>query len=111
MMPGEAKDGRKPPRKPSALGLLWLRYRSWEAARLLRRSLALDDSVMRRVVTDKANGLAFRGVMGFIEKEGFMHCALCPSRSPLRKVEGSYACPRHVEAVQKRAQEVQRAAA
>ncbi|MBX4215802.1 hypothetical protein KW797_02555 [Candidatus Parcubacteria bacterium] len=71
-------------------------YLAWESARLLRRSLQLDDSVCRGFIMERANELALAGVLAFLEREGLSHCAKCPTRGPLIRMLDKYWCQKHV---------------
>lgn len=78
---------------------LWTRYKGWEAARLLRRSIFLRPEIFQEFIQERAGELALRGTLGFLEREGILHCVKCPRRGPLRKVGAVYACPKHADEI------------
>lgn len=91
------------------LKALWQKYKGWEAARLLRRSVALRQEVFAGYVQEQAQPLALAGVQAFLDREGMIHCAKCPQRGQLRRHGDEYLCVRHAPVIPMK--EVSRAAA
>lgn len=84
------------PRKPKYLSRLWSAYLKWESVRLLRRAMQCDPRHVQAFIQGSAQRLALQGTLRFLDKEGFSHCAACPSRGPLIKIRpGLYACKVH----------------
>ena len=76
-------------------------YRRWEASRLLRLTLKFSPDILNNFIQERAGEMSLQIVLGYLEREGILHCAVCPDRrGPHRKVGPYYACPKHVEKVQ-----------
>lgn len=88
------------PKKPTFIRIWWEMFRAWQASSLLRWSIAIRPEVYSAFIMDKANDLALKGVMAFLNREGLLHCAKCPTRAPLISLMGSYWCKKHLPIVE-----------
>lgn len=80
---------------------VWIGIKKWLALKLFRFVTANAPTQMEGYIQERANEAAVPVVMAFLEREGILHCYLCPRRGPLIKVGPYKACPKHVEAAQK----------
>jgi hypothetical protein len=77
-------------------------YRGWEAARLLRRSIAIAPDILTNYITERATATAIQIVLATLDREGLLHCARCPTRAPLHNVGDFKACTKHLGDMQQR---------
>ena len=55
---------------------------------------------MDRLVNARSGVLAKAIAVGYLEREGLLHCGACLKRSPLRRVGPWYSCPDHVDVME-----------
>jgi hypothetical protein len=77
-----------------------LRHRRQEKARRMLDYVAnhAPDLLIERVrdrIENLAADLAQKAVMSYLKSEGFVHCAYCTRRSPLRIVGDKHVCESH----------------
>jgi len=58
-----------------------------------------EPAVLQKYVTEQATTLAAAIMMKMMDQEGLAHCALCPQRFSLRRIDGRYACLNHSKEV------------
>jgi hypothetical protein len=83
----------------NAYGFYLMKAKGWMASHFLRWSIVLRPEIFHAFIQEHAGELALRGTLGFLEREGLVHCAKCPSRGQMRRVGNVYACPKHVDEV------------
>lgn len=82
------------------LRIKWENFRAWQAAMLLKWSVGIRPEVYQGFIMERANELALKGVLSFLEREGLLHCVKCPSRGPLMQLMGQYWCKKHVPIIE-----------
>lgn len=82
---------------------LWNRYKVWEAARCMRRSLSLRSDVFRVYLQEQSLDAALALSMRQMDRDGLLHCAKCTQRFGLKKHGGMRACAKHDEEVRREA--------
>jgi len=83
------------------VGKVIMKTKGLIAAGLLKLSLSLRLEVFREYVQDQANELLRKGMMEFLDREGYAHCAMCEKKFPLFKIGEKRACPLHEKEVRR----------
>lgn len=91
----------------------YTRFRTWRnaraAARARKRIERLMDThpetffeVSHKMIEQRVVELTFVGIMHFLDREGFVHCKVCPNRNGMKKIDDVYYCAAHYTAELKR---------
>lgn len=82
------------------------RFKKWLAAKLFPFVTRHVPDRVNGYIQERASEVALKVTLEFMDREGLIHCYVCPNRrGPLRNVGPYKACPKHVETVQKLVEE------
>jgi hypothetical protein len=80
------------------------KLKDWNAARKHRRAMKLftrlmqdSTSKMQEIFNTECFKVSAKMFMQMMDREGFVHCAVCPSRGPLKNIAKTKLCTTHYD--------------